>query len=167
MELVPFASVSKEVISDISNKPNVGKAMKFDKFKSLKKSSLDNILTIAEKEMFWEVHLQMNAYDKNSGIGWRVLNQIEDYLQNLPQNSKLTRAEALDYQVSQRVLTKIRGTEEQLSRILGVWNKTNDSYEKGSLEKILDDNSESSNFDISRKIIHQKSKEIGLHGFTI
>ena len=139
----------------------------FDKFKSLKKSSLDNILTIAEKEMFWEVHLQMNAYDKNSGIGWRVLNQIEDYLQNLPQNSKLTRAEALDYQVSQRVLTKIRGTEEQLSRILGVWNKTNDSYEKGSLEKILDDNSESSNFDISRKIIHQKSKEIGLHGFTI
>ena len=124
-------------------------------------------LTIAEKEMFWEVHLQMNAYDKNSGIGWRVLNQIEDYLQNLPQSSKLTRAEALDYQVSQRVLTKIRGTEEQLSRILGVWNKTNDSYEKGSLEKILDDNSESSNFDISRKIIHQKSKEIGLHGFTI
>ena len=121
----------------------------------------------SEKEMFWEVHLQMNAYDKNSGIGWRVLNQIEDYLQNLPQNSKLTRAEALDYQVSQRVLTKIRGTEEQLSRILGVWNKTNDSYEKGSLEKILDDNSESSNFNISRKIIHQKSKEIGLHGFTI
>ena len=91
----------------------------------------------------------------------------EDYLQNLPQSSELTRAEALDYQVSQRVLTKIRGTEEQLSRILGVWNKTNDSYEKGSLEKILDDNSESSNFDISRKIIHQKSKEIGLHGFTI
>lgn len=167
LELVPFASVSQEVISDISNKPNVGKAMKFDKFKSLKKSSLDNLLTIAEKEMFWEVHLQMNAYDKNIGIGWRVLNQIEDYLQNLPQSSKLTRSEALDYQVSQRVLTKIRGNEEQLSRILGVWNKTNDSYEKGSLEKILDDNAESSNFNISRKIIHQKSKEIGLHGFTI
>ena len=37
----------------------------------------------SEKEMFWEVHLQMNAYDKNSGIGWRVLNQIEDYLQEI------------------------------------------------------------------------------------
>lgn len=167
LELVPFPSVSQEIISDILNKPNVGKAMKFDKFKSLKKSSPDNVLTIAEKEMFWKIHLQMNAYDKNIGIGWRVLNQIEDYLQNLPQNSKLTRAEALDYQVSQRVLTKIRGTEEQLSKILGIWNKTNDSYEKGSLEKILDDNSESSNFNISKKIIHQKSKEIGLHGFTI
>lgn len=167
LELVPFASVSHGVISDTSNKPNVGKAMKFDKFKSLKKSSPDNVLTVAEKEMFWEIHLQMNAYDKNIGIGWRVLNQIEGYLQNLPQNSKLTRAEALDYQLSQRVLTKIRGTEEQLSNILGIWNKTNDSYEKGSLEKILDENSESSNFNISRKIIHQKSKEIGLHGFTI
>ncbi len=167
LKVVPFNNVLNLDQIDDTNKPKNVRAIKYDKYKSFKKSNINNALKKAEKDMLWEIHLEMNSHDKNVGIGWRILKQIDDYLQNIPEESELTRNEAIDYQLVQRILTKIRGSEEQLADMLGVWNKASNSYEIGSLEKILDKNTGSSSFEFSRHAIHQKAKELSLHGFTI
>lgn len=166
LRLVPFAQTEKddEVLEEMNGK---NETLKFDDFKAFRRSSPDNYLKIEEKNMLWEIHLLMNERDKNVGIGWRILKQIDEYLQNIPMNTELSREEALDYQLVQRVLTKIRGSEEQLSDLLGTWDRVGNELEVGTLEKILDKYSECSNFKYSRILIKQKSRELALHGFTI
>lgn len=117
--------------------------------------------------MLWEIHLEINSHDRNVGIGWRILNQIDEYLQNIPRDSELSREEALDYQILQRILTKIRGSEEQLSGMLGSRDNTNSTNNIGTLENILNSYSDSSSFEKSKKIIREKARELKLHGFTI
>ncbi|EAC5532304.1 ATPase [Listeria monocytogenes] len=166
LQLVPFGQteIEEEFSEEMRGK---NETLKFDDFKTFRKSSPSNALTVAEKNMFWEIHLAMNERDKNVGIGWRILKQIDEYLQNIPMDTELSRTEALDYQLVQRVLTKIRGSEEQLADLLGRWDKSGNKMENSILEEILDKYLEYSNFEYSRKIIKQKSRELILHGFTI
>lgn len=166
LQLVPFGQTeTEEEFSDEMKGKN--ETLKFDDFKTFRKSSPSNALTVAEKNMFWEIHLAMNERDKNVGIGWRILKQIDEYLQNIPMDTELSRTEALDYQLVQRVLTKIRGSEEQLGDFLGKWDKLGNKLENSILEEILDKYLDYSNFEYSRKLIKQKSRELTLHGFTI
>ena len=167
LQIVPFG--------DIQNKKNVDAKkvnaeefiIKNDDFKKFRKSNPQYALTQKEKEMLWEIHLEINSHDRNVGIGWRILNQIDEYLQNIPRDSELSREEALDYQILQRILTKIRGSEEQLSGMLGSWDNTNSTNNIGTLENILNSYSDSSSFEKSKKIIREKARELKLHGFTI
>ncbi|MDA2885048.1 McrB family protein [Lactococcus lactis] len=167
LQIVPFG--------DIQNKKNVDAKkvnaeefiIKNDDFKKFRKSNPQYALTQKEKEMLWEIHIEINSHDRNVGIGWRILNQIDEYLQNIPRDSELSREEALDYQILQRILTKIRGSEEQLSGMLGSWDNTNSTNNIGTLENILNSYSDSSSFEKSKKIIREKARELKLHGFTI
>lgn len=166
LQLVPFGYI--ETIEEFSEEiKRKNETLKFEDFKIFKKSSPNNMLTVGEKNMLWEIHLAINERDKNVGIGWRILKQIDEYLQNIPMDTELSRAEALDYQLVQRVLTKIRGSEEQLNDLLGKWDKAGNKQEDSILESILDKYTEYSDFEYSKKMIKQKSRELRLHGFTI
>lgn len=166
LQMVSFTETeSEDVYSDDMKGTN--ETLDFDRFKSFKNSAPENSLTKDEKDMLWKIHLAMNERDKNVGIGWRILKQIDQYLQNIPADTELTRAEALDYQLVQRVLTKIRGSEDQLSDLLGQWDVNGNEMQSGILERIFDENSNFSEFKHSRKLIMQKSRELFLHGFTI
>lgn len=169
LEMVPFFETSSAINTDNlidTQSKNVTEIMVsksiFDKFKNCSEA---NALTVDEKRMLWEIQQNLSDVDKNIGIGWRIVNQINDYLCNLPQNNALKKATALDMQLNQRVWTKIRGSEDQLKELLG--SITSDGkFVKGRLESILDDHSNSSDFKISRKVIRRKVKELGVYGFT-
>lgn len=120
-------------------------------------------LSSDEKELLWKIHVALNKCDKNLGIGWRVVKQIDNFLQCLPKiEDGITRGEAFDLQIVQRVFTKIRGSEEQLKQLLGT-----SENEKGKLNEILEEYSKISNFNQSRETLEQKRRELDLYGFTM
>ncbi|HFL8344673.1 TPA: McrB family protein, partial [Enterococcus faecium] len=133
LELVPFHEIS-EVNDYIQSDQKKRNQLKYDDFKNFKNSNPTNGLTQKEKEMFWKLHLAINSKDKNIGIGWRILKQIDEYLKNLPVQNDLSRKEAIDIQLVQRVLSKIRGSDEQLSELVGKWNE-NDLKQVGEFEQ--------------------------------
>ncbi|HFN3045355.1 TPA: McrB family protein, partial [Enterococcus faecium] len=135
LELVPFHEIS-EVNDYIQSDQKKRNQLKYDDFKNFKNSNPTNGLTQKEKEMFWKLHLAINSKDKNIGIGWRILKQIDEYLKNLPVQNDLSRKEAIDIQLVQRVLSKIRGSDEQLSELVGKWNE-NDLKQVGEFEQII------------------------------
>ncbi|HFM9021386.1 TPA: McrB family protein, partial [Enterococcus faecium] len=95
LELVPFHEIS-EVNDYIQSDQKKRNQLKYDDFKNFKNSNPTNGLTQKEKEMFWKLHLAINSKDKNIGIGWRILKQIDEYLKNLPVQNDLSRKEAID-----------------------------------------------------------------------
>ncbi|HGF7174802.1 McrB family protein [Enterococcus hirae] len=165
LELVPFHEIS-DVNDYIQSDQKKRNQLKYDDFKNFKNSNPTNGLTQKEKEMFWKLHLAINSKDKNIGIGWRILKQIDEYLKNLPVQNDLPRREAIDIQLVQRVLSKIRGSDEQLSELVGKWND-NDLRQMGEFEQIINEYPETSDFKYTKKILLQKARELNLHGFTL
>lgn len=121
------------------------------------------LLTKREKSLLWAIHSALNSRDRNLGIGWRIVQQIENFLMCLPDvDYGVSRSEAFDLQLVQRVLTKVRGSEELLGKLVGT-----DESDDGNLNKILDDYKDISEFNESRQVIHQKDQELKLYGFTM
>lgn len=135
------------------------------KYSEFKNCSKNNALTTEEKRMLWEIQEELNSVDKNIGIGWRIVKQIDGYLCNLPDTPKLTRPEAIDMQLNQRVWTKLRGSEKQLKGLLGSVD-TSGNLVPGRLEKTLDSYPTSSDFKESKSTIRRKVKELDVYGFT-
>lgn len=113
-------------------------------------------------ELLWDIHQLMQCASTKYGIGPRIVKAIETYLNNLPQEviDNFDRRSALDYQVVQRVLTKVRGPESQLGAILDK-NSTN------NFERIFDQYQDLSDFDKCREMITQKQKELKAYGYCI
>lgn len=164
LNLVPF-NQELEVNNLDDSKQVVTTKIRTEDYKSFKNNSKENKLKDSEKDMLWKLHIVINETDRNVGIGRRIVNQLEEYLINIPENEYLKRQEAIDLQLVQRVITKIRGSEEQLSDLLGSWK--DGAYQIGKIEAILNEHSDSSEFLNTRKAILDKAKELKLHGFTI
>lgn len=119
-------------------------------------------LSNAEKGFLWQLHEALNKADKNLGIGWRIVNQINDYLTNIAaDNQYLAREDALDLQIVQRVLTKVKGSRASLQYLVG------DETNEGQLINIFDEYATASPFTKAREVIHCKARELQVYGFTI
>lgn len=111
------------------------------------------------------MHKLLHGINANLGVGPRIVKSIESYLRNLPElqtDYALSIGEGLDYQISQRILTKIRGPEEQLKGIF-----LSDTQRPNALATLLDSFSDISNFERSRKIIEQKENELNTYGYCL
>lgn len=84
------------------------------------------------------------------------------YLWNLPKTNigDFSFADGIDLQIAQRVLTKVRGPENQLGDIL------NSTSEKNIIQ-IFDAYKELSDFNVCREIVKQKQKELESYGYCI
>src|SRR5699024_9046526 len=96
-----------EGLEDIHNKTYL-------KFTQLKQKNDSQPLSEKELNFLWELHLELNEVKQNLGIGMRIVKQVESYLLNLPTNNVVTRKEAFDLQITQRIITKITGSKRQL-----------------------------------------------------
>lgn len=116
----------------------------------------------SELKLLQNINNAINQADRNTGIGWRIVKQIGEYLDNLPDafSKEIDRQKGLDLQINQRVLTKIRGSEEQLSDLLGVDGK------ESTLQKVLDE-FDSQGFVESKQTIKAKARDLEANGFTI
>lgn len=98
------------------------------------------------------------------GIGFRIACQMGRYLENIPQGLSFTREEGLDASVVQRILTKLRGSAQQLAALVS----TSDKGElTGSLPEVLERFSRLSSFTGARKVLEEKARELKLYDYTI
>lgn len=160
LHIVPF-NQKFPTIPTLDN-DNTVENMSTDDYMSLVDKSSSTEMTQNEKSFLWDIHCALNAKDRNLGIGWRIVQQIENFLICLPNiDGGMTRGEAFDLQLVQRVLTKVRGSEELLRDLVGT-----DEVD-GDLVKIFDRYGVISEFTESRQMIAQKSRELNLYGFTM
>lgn len=145
--------------------PSIEALKTYNKLKSMKKSNHDDVLKDAEVELLWKINLEMQNANKQIGVGYRIINQIEKYIANLPNTDYLDRRAAFDIQITQRIFTKLRGSQGQLGNLIG--NYIDEIYEPGSLYKLLTDFKEISDFTLAKNKLEILSKELEEYGHTI
>ncbi|WP_278960494.1 McrB family protein [Lactobacillus apis] len=112
---------------------------------------------------FWELHKLLNEAIPDVGIGWRTLNSIERFINNVPTvNSTF---DAIDYQLAQRILPRLRGTSEMLQNLV-CFDQENSQNIKGKVVDILDEYKDISSFIKSREVLREKAQEIKIYGFA-
>lgn len=139
----------------------------FEIYDGFKHCSRQILLSEKELSVLWEIHQELQKVSKNIGAGPRIVRQIDKYLKNLPQNEYLNRQDAFDLQIVQRILTKVRGPEEQLRQFLGTYDFHNDTITDSKLGDILDSYHDVSEFFETRNVIIQKAKELKINGYTL
>jgi hypothetical protein len=136
------------------------------------KDDVSNVLEDHELRFFDGLHKIIHDVDPHKGVSFRVLDRICSYLCNIPKNDKdqllFDREDALDIQVMQRILTKVRGPIEQYEELIG----TLSPQEKEPKNSKLFDHISSpeakkiSHFTRSREVILRKAKELLTNGYT-
>lgn len=118
-------------------------------------------LTDSQLQFFDDLNYCINSHLPTVGIGWRTLNSIERYVSNIKHfnYNDFNDRDAFDYQLSQRILPKIRGTRMMLDEIL-------DKDSDNGLFKLLDDYNDLSDFELTRAMLEKKRREIEVNGFA-
>lgn len=120
-------------------------------------------LTDQEIAFLTDLDALLDETKTDGGIGFRILRQIDDYLKNVPAGAVLTHQEAFDLQIAQRVLTKLRGSREQLQDLLDSSRKDNGKY----LPDLLDQYKDLSDFIDCRAILSHKGSELIEYGYIL
>lgn len=136
-------------------------------YQSFQKEDHLNGLTERELEFLWTCHEAIQQVNNNIGIGPRIVRQIGRYLNNVPKHGPLNRQNALDLQVVQRIVTKIRGPEDLLCDLLGRYNRQTGKVSDSPLLNILGDFRDISFFTETRKALQHKTKELEINGYTV
>lgn len=122
----------------------------------------ENALTSDELSFFWKLdQLLINGLSAG-GFGWRTIRNVESFLSSVTSPMNFSREKALDYQVAQRILPKLRGTNENFQSLLKLENNKLD----GKIIDLLDENDELSSFEKSREVLLKKARELWVTGFV-
>ena len=152
----------KEDKYKVSNTPTWGNE---DFNKIIKKDDVSIPKQDRIREFLWKTHTLLHEMNANLGVGPRILKSIEAYLRNIPECDNeyvLSIQEGLDFQVAQRVLTKIRGPEEQLKELFTSADSVNNP-----LIALMDSYADISKFEKCKKAILQKEKELRIYGYCL
>jgi len=129
-----------------------------------------NSLTEAELTFLDELHTLLNNDDSQKGVSFRVVLGIAGYLSNIPVNPDgllmISRGQAFDRQVEQRILTKIKGFESFVTPLVGSYS--GDEYIEGDIMKLIRSElgQKVSTFERSANALKRKAKELMLYGFA-
>lgn len=121
-------------------------------------------LSAAELDFLDALNGALRESSLESGIGYRVARQMGRYLENIPSSTSFTRGIGLDCQTVQRILTKLRGSAEQLKTLVSV---DDEGHLAGSAAAVLDQYKALSDFKESRAVLIRKAKELKLYDYTI
>lgn len=114
---------------------------------------------------FWDLHTLVKSALPDVGIGWRTLNSIERFINNVPENND--EFDAFDYQIAQRIFPRIRGTENMISSLIHFEKKDEKTdILGGSIINLLDANQDLSSFKKCKDILKGKAREIQTYGFA-
>ncbi|GGE59659.1 McrB family protein [Priestia taiwanensis] len=120
-----------------------------------------------EVQFLDDFHVLLQKHDPYLGISYRIASGIAAFLANVPTEAKgmygISREEAFDLQVKQRILTKIRGASSSIGELVGQVSQPN-----GAIVRMLssDKGKEVSSFEHSIHYIKQKAHEWDLYGYV-
>lgn len=174
LDLCSFKEVRNSISNHLTNKDKKENEEKFGnneplrtyiKLKSMKRQHNNDILNSDEVDLLWKFNLEMQQVNIQLGVGYRIVEQIENYIANLPNSQELDRSEAIDLQITQRILTKLRGSQGQLGNLIG--KIENGNYIDGILYQLLNDYSSLSKFELAKLKLESLAKELVEYGHTI
>lgn len=166
LEVLPFHQ-----LLEIGDKKKVvhsrDQVINYEDFDLFKNKNRNIELNKNEIEFLWELHCELQKVNKQMGVGQRIVRQIDAYLKNLPPHASLTRSDAFDIQIVQRILTKVRGSEDQLQVLLGNYEKNYGHINSSSFMDLLNKYSHLSHFEQTKKVIINKARELKLNGYSV
>lgn len=166
LEVLPFHQ-----LLEIGDKKKVvhsrDQVIDYEGYDLFKNNNRNIDLSAEEIEFLWELHCELQKVNQQMGVGQRIVRQIDAYLKNLPHQNTLTRSEALDIQIVQRILTKVRGSEEQLQQLLGNYERNYGHLNSSSFMDLLNRYSSLSHFNQTKKTIINKARELKLNGYSV
>ncbi|QHW31040.1 hypothetical protein GZH47_09345 [Paenibacillus rhizovicinus] len=126
----------------------------------------------SELEFFDRLHDTVQSFDKQKGVSFRALERIGLFLNNIPVDESgepsIKREDAMDLQVKQRILTKIRGSAEHFGDLIGSLT-TRDGLPQGSelYEHFTSDLAATiSHFTLSIDEIKRKARELHINDYA-
>ena len=172
LNVMPFTNlrnITEEMKLSLEEKrsPMKRETISYEQYDHFRSSNNEIELSDAELSILWEIHTELQKVNQNLGAGPRIVRQIDLYMKNLVLNSPLERAEAFDLQIVQRILTKVRGPEDQLKPFVGQYDMHDVNVSNSKFKEILDKYSIVSEFQHARETIIHKAKELKIHGYTI
>lgn len=120
-------------------------------------------LAVDELDFLDSLNAVLQAGGLAGGIGYRVARQMGRYLANIPDGAAFTRADGLDCQTVQRILTKLRGSGEQLRSLVALGDG---GALTGDAAAVLDQYARLSPFGESRQVLLRKARELKLYDYT-
>lgn len=168
LDILPFTSYFSERNLEEDTSDEVitqnGISISEREYRSYRNNDANFSLSKEETELLWKIHEAMFTINSNMGVGWRILRQVDMYLKNLPQNEVLSREDAIDIQLVQRILTKVRGSKDQLEGVIGQYE--NHAVQNSYFFELFDIYSRVSHFKKSKEAVIKKAKELSMNGYT-
>ncbi len=157
LDVLNYASMWKK--TKYASLGNVNWTM--DDYNSITVTNSDEDMQLVH-QLLWDIHILLHSANSKYGVGPRIVKNIEMYLWNLPKSEigGFSYSDGIDLQIAQRVLTKVRGPENQMGQIL-------DEKSENNMYLIFDKYYELSEFNICRNIVQQKQKELEVYGYCI
>jgi len=117
-----------------------------------------------EKELFKKLDDVLSEANQKFCIAFRTWKQINSYLVMATEyGDEFTIVDAIDRLIVQKVLPKIRGTEEQVGNLIGrIIIEGN--YEPGEIDSFLNENG-NIKYPLSRQTMVNKAKELKIYGY--
>ncbi len=128
------------------------------------------MMSLSERELsfLWDVHELLATITLHAGIGPRIVRRIDRYMRNAQTLSEetLSTQRAFDLQFVQRIGSKIRGTEEMLRHVVGMYDEVEEEVKESRLFSLFDHYEDLSDFQTSRQLIAEKAKELTRNGYA-
>lgn len=167
LEVLPYHHLL-EIEEKKESKPNERGSTTASEYTSYRDKHLRSVqLSKDELSFLWDLHNLLQNTTAKMGIGPRVVRQIDKFLKNMPTSCPFTRGEAVDLQVLQRVLTKVRGPEEMLKEVVGVYKENEDTVTESKLFDLFDKYEHVSDFILTRMSIINRARELKRNGYIM
>ncbi len=166
LKVLPFEGL-RHLQEERKRKQDFRHEMSLDQYRSF--AAETQVLQLSEREvaLMSRMHQLLQQASSTLGIGYRIVRQISAFLANLPPSNVLSRGDAFDRQLVQRVFTKLRGPEDQLRSFIGAYRPDRQGIVESPLLALLDEYSDVSDFTAAREVLLQKAKELKLYGYTV
>lgn len=159
-------SLGKQQRCSLGQEDAITSKVFYNLFKTWRQEIAYPFISFSEEEIefFAKLHSLINEYDHQKGVNFRILRNIEKYIANIPRNEDhamyFTKKKAIDLQIKQRILTKIKGHAEQIGHLTGVCEMQSESPEGSRLWDLLEEYAGVSDFAISKKEIVNKARSM-------
>lgn len=171
---MPFYRVKKEILAggaELSSHEDEPMAISAGIYREKWCKEVDPfaVLTDHELQFLDRLHELLNETDSQRGVSFRMVRGIAKFLANIPKDEQgaplLSRERAWDFQIQQRVLTKVRGMEAAIAPLVGTYQ--GDTYQEGQLARLLQTEGQAvSTFEMSLATIRRKARELAVHGYA-